>query len=264
MITKSCQTRVMLLLIQARDRMMQLRSMLILLTVSAIAACAPLSEVGRAPDFTPPQETPEHAALYRVPIPETVTPVRAIDTASLWSSGARSLLGDRRASRPGDILTVVIEIDDRAEISNNTARGRSSTNSVALPRFLGIPQAIDDRLPGGLAISEGIETTGGSSFSGNGSVRRNEKLTLRVAATVVERLPNGVLRIEGRQEVRVNHELRELLVTGHVRTEDIARQNEITYDKIAGARISYGGRGIISNVQQPPYGAQITEILTPF
>ncbi len=243
---------------------MIMRSFFSLGSLVMLMACSPLSEVGRAPEFTPPQDSPEHAALYRVPLPETADAPRTIDTASLWSAGQRSLLGDRRASRPGDILTVVIEINDSAEISNNTARGRSSTNNMALPRFLGIPQAIDRRLPGGLAIGDGIETTGGSTFSGNGSVRRNEKLTLRIAATVVERLPNGVLRIEGRQEVRVNHELRELLVTGHVRPEDIARQNEITYDKIAGARISYGGRGVVSNVQQPPYGAQITEILSPF
>lgn len=243
---------------------MLMRPVLYLAALVALVACSPLSEVGRAPEFTPPQETPEHAAFYRVPIPETVEPVRAIDTASLWSAGHRSLLGDRRASRAGDIMTVVIEINDSAEISNNTSRGRSSSNSMALPRLLGIPQAIDRRLPGGLALGDGIETSGGSTFSGNGSVRRNEKLTLRIAATVVERLPNGILRIEGRQEVRVNHELRELLVTGHVRPEDISRQNEITYDKIAGARVSYGGRGIVSNVQQPPYGAQITEILSPF
>lgn len=232
--------------------------------VIVLIGCSPLRDVGRAPDFTPPEQSFEHAALYRIPLPETTEVQRDSDAASLWSANQRSLLGDRRASRQGDIMTVVIEINDSAEISNTTARGRSGSNSMAVPQFFGIPQAIDRNLPGGLAIGAGIETTGASTFSGNGSVRRNEKLTLRIASTVVERLPNGVMRIEGRQEVRVNHELRELLVTGHVRAEDISRQNEITYDKIAGARISYGGRGIISNVQQPAYGAQITEILAPF
>jgi flagellar L-ring protein precursor FlgH len=161
-------------------------------------------------------------------------------------------------------LTVVIEINDSAEISNNTASGRSGTSTMAAPQFFGIPQLIDRNLPGGLAIGTGIETNSANNFSGSGSVRRTEKLTLRIASTVVERLPNGVMRIEGQQEVRVNHELRELLVTGFVRAEDISRQNEITYDKIAGARISYGGRGVISNVQQPRYGAQIADILAPF
>ncbi len=229
-----------------------------------VAGCSPLDEVGRAPAFTPPQESTEHAALYRVPLPDRAEARRNVDHASLWSASQRSLLGDRRAGRQGDILTVVIEINDSAEISNNTSRGRTGSNSVGIPQFFGIPQAIDRRLPGGLNVASGIETNNASSFNGSGSVRRNEKLTLRVASTVVEKLPNGVMQIEGRQEVRVNHELRELLVTGYVRPEDISRQNEITYDKIAGARISYGGRGIISTVQQPRYGEQITDILSPF
>jgi len=240
------------------------RNLVISLTLLGLAGCSPFREVGRAPVFSPPEESVEHAALYRIPMPERAEAQRETDRASLWSAGQRSLLGDRRASRPGDIMTVVIEINDSAEMSNTTARGRSGSNSMAVPEFFGIPQAIDRRLPGGLAVASGIETQGSSTFSGNGSVRRNEQLTLRVASTVVERLPNGVMRIEGRQEVRVNHELRELLVTGYVRAEDISRQNEITYDKIAGARISYGGRGVISNVQQPAYGAQITDIIAPF
>jgi len=95
-------------------------------------------------------------------------------------------------------------------------------------------------------------------------VRRNEKLELRVAVTIVDVLPNGVLRISGNQEVRVNFELRELLVTGYVRPEDITRQNEITYDKIASARIAYGGRGQITDVQQPRYGQQALEAILPF
>ena len=230
----------------------------------ALSACQPLENVGRAPQFSPPEETVEHAALYRIPLPEQTEARRHADHASLWSAGQRSLLGDRRAGRQGDILTVVIEINDSAEISNNTSRGRTGSSSMAMPQLLGIPQAIDRRLPGGLALGPGVETSNSSAFSGSGSVRRNEQLTLRIASTVVERLPNSVLRIEGRQEVRVNHELRELLVTGYVRPEDISRQNEITYDKIAGARISYGGRGIISTVQQPRYGEQIIEILAPF
>lgn len=230
----------------------------------ALVACQPLGEVGRAPAFSPPETTTEHAALYRMPLPERAEAQRSTDRASLWSAGHRSLLGDRRASRQGDILTVVIEINDSAEISNSTTNGRSGSNSMAVPQFFGIPQVIDRNLSGGLAVGAGIETNSNSTFTGSGSVRRNEKLTLRVASTVVERLPNGVMRIEGQQEVRVNHELRQLLVTGFVRAEDISRLNEITYDKIAGARISYGGRGVISNVQQPRYGAQIADIIAPF
>jgi flagellar L-ring protein precursor FlgH len=226
--------------------------------------CQPLSEVGRAPDFSRTEASVEAAALYRVPLPNDDRAAPAIARASLWSQGQHSLLGDRRATAQGDILTVVIEIDDSAEISNTTARGRSGSTSMAVPQFLGLPQAFDRRNEGGVQLGAGIETQNASNFSGNGSIQRNERLALRVAATVIERLPNGVLRIEGRQEVRVNHELRDLIVTGFIRPTDISRRNEITYDKIAGARISYGGRGVVSTVQQPRYGEQILEILAPF
>jgi flagellar L-ring protein FlgH len=238
-----------------------MRPMLLLLL---LPACQPLSEVGRAPEFSSPDTSVEMAALYRVPLPATDARESVTARSSLWSSGQRSLLGDRRASMQGDIMTVVIEIDDSAEMSNTTGRGRTGSTSMGVPQFLGLPQALDAKNQGGLQIGAGIETNNASSFSGNGSVRRSEKLQLRVASTVVETLPNGVLRIEGRQEVRVNHELRDLIVTGFVRPTDISRRNEITYDKIAGARISYGGRGVISTVQQPRYGEQILEILAPF
>lgn len=241
-----------------------MRLLILCLSCLPLMACDPLSQVGRAPEFTAPEDSFEHAALYRVPLPEDSAAQTPNARASLWSAGQRSLLGDRRASSPGDIMTVVIEIDDSAQISNSTARGRSGSTSMAGPSLFGLPEAIDRRLPSGLNVSSGVETQGGTEFAGNGSVSRNEQLTLRVASTVVERLPNDILRIEGRQEVRVNHELRELLVTGYVRAADISRQNEIGYDKIANARISYGGRGVISTMQQPRYGSQILDIVTPF
>jgi len=230
----------------------------------ALAACTDLAEVGRPPEFTPLVPQLEHHALYNVPLPEVTERRRAADTASIWSSGQRSLLGDRRASQAGDILTVVIEIDDSAEISNSTQRGRVGSQSMGMPQLLGIPQLIDRRLPDGASMADAVSLESSSSFQGQGSVSRNERLTLRVATTIIERLPNGVLRIEGSQEVRVNNELRELIVTGYIRPEDISRRNEIAYDRIAGARISYGGRGQITQMQQPRYGQQIVDIVMPF
>lgn len=187
-----------------------------------------------------------------------------ISQASLWTGERGSLLGDRRAMQRGDILTVVIEIDDSAEISNSSDRSRSASQQTALPQLLGFPQRLDRRLPEGATASALVDVNSQSSASGDGSVRRNEQLTLRVAVTITDVLPNGVLSIVGQQEVRVNFELRELLVTGYVRPEDITRQNEITYDKIASARISYGGRGQITDVQQPRYGQQVLEQALPF
>ncbi|WP_209425218.1 flagellar basal body L-ring protein FlgH [Pararhodobacter sp. SW119] len=237
---------------------------LLLLGALALAACQPLSTVGRAPDFTPLDPRLEHRALYNVPLPERAETRRGVDDASLWSAGQRSLLGDRRASRQGDILTVVIEIDDRAEITNSSQRGRTGSQSMGVPQLFGIPQRLDERLPAGASMANAVGMDSASTFQGSGSVSRNERLTLRVATTIIEQLPNGVLRLEGSQEVRVNNELRELIVTGFIRPEDISRRNEIAYDRIAGARISYGGRGQITEMQQPRYGQQIADILLPF
>ena len=236
----------------------------ILLSFVALASCSRLDQVGRAPEFEPIEGTYQHHALYSRALPEETDLNGPSDASSLWTAGQSSLFGDRRAGGRGDILTVVIEIDEKAEISNTTGRSRSGKEKLGIPSLFGIPQRLDSFLPDGATSADAVSTTSSSSFSGNGRVARNEKLTLRVAATVVEELPNGVLRIEGRQEVRVNNELRELLVSGYVRPVDVSRQNEITYDKIAGAQISYGGRGQISEVQQPRYGQQIADAILPF
>lgn len=227
-------------------------------------ACGRMSEVGRAPTFTPTESSNEYFAMAASEIPATTEVRQDGEEASLWNASRHSLLGDRRAAGRGDILTVVIEIDDRAEFSNSSDRSRNGKERMGIPNLLGIPQRINEVLPEGASIDPGVELSSSGSFSGEGSTRRREKLTLRIAATIVEVLPNGVLRIEGSQEVRVNFEMRELLVTGYVRPEDISRQNEITYDKMAAARISYGGRGRITEVQQPRYGQQVTDALLPF
>lgn len=229
-----------------------------------LAGCTSLDEVGRAPDFSPLEGSYQHHAMYSNALPQSADPTGPTEASSLWTAGRSSLLGDRRAGKRGDILTVVIEIDDSAEMSNSSDRARTGNQSMGIPQLLGLPQRIDRALPAGATMAEAVETGSSSTFTGDGSVSRQEQLTLRVAATIVEELPNGVLRIEGQQEVRVNFELRELVVTGYVRPADISRTNEVTYDKVAGARISYGGRGQITDFQQPRYGQQITDILLPF
>lgn len=237
---------------------------LVALSALTLSGCAKLGEVGRAPSFSPLEGTNQHYAIYSATLPEDEVAATPSDASSLWSAGTASLFGDRRAAGRGDILTVVIEIDDSAAISNTTDRSRSGSQDSGLPQFLGIPQRIDESLPEGASLAEAYEVDSSSTFEGSGSVARQEELTLRIAATVVEELPNGVLRIEGQQEVRVNNELRELIVTGFVRPIDISRQNEITYDKIAGARIAYGGRGQISDMQEPTWGQQAADIVMPF
>ena len=223
-----------------------------------------METVGRAPGFEPLEGSNQYHAMYSAPLPESSGPNGPGAASSLWSADRGALFGDSRAAQRGDILTVVIEIDDSAKISNSTGRSRKGAESMGIPSLFGIPQRLDPMLPDGASLADAADATSSSSYQGDGSVSRAEKLTLRVAATVVEKLPNGVLRIEGRQEVRVNFELRELIVTGYVRPVDISRRNEVTYDKIAGAQISYGGRGQITDVQQPRYGQQVADIVLPF
>lgn len=236
-----------------------------LIILLSLGACNS-SPIGQTPELTPINATPDRTAMVTYGLPDTIAVQPRIPgaTASLWTGDRGSLLGERRAMQRGDILTVVIEIDDRAEISNSTDRSRSASQQLGVPQLFGLPQRIDARAPEGASLGNAVAVNSQSASNGDGSVRRNEKLTLRVAATIMDVLPNGVLSVAGQQEVRVNFEVRELLVSGFVRPADITRQNEITYDKIASARISYGGRGQITDMQQPRYGQQALETVLPF
>jgi flagellar L-ring protein precursor FlgH len=164
----------------------------------------------------------------------------------------------------GDIVTVAIEIEDNAEISNTTTRSRSSAEESGLPSFLGFESQLDNFLPQAVDPDSLIDLSASGSSEGAGSVERDEDINLRIAAIVTQLLPNGNLVIAGRQEVRVNYEVRELQVAGVIRPEDITSTNEIQFDQIAEARIAYGGRGQISDLQQPRYGQQIFDVLWPF
>ncbi|MEM8759441.1 MAG: flagellar basal body L-ring protein FlgH [Pseudomonadota bacterium] len=209
-----------------------------------------------------PTPSPERVALSSPPAsappPLTATP------ASLWRSGPSSLFGDRRAKGRGDILTVVIEIDEEAEISNTTARGRSGDDEISVSAFLGIAGLIETILPQDGTLDPAVRAGSSQNSQGTGSISREEEITLRLAATVERVLPNGHLAIRGSQEIRINFELREIQVSGIVRPEDITRTNEITLEKIADARIVYGGRGQITDLQQPRYGQQIVDLVSPF
>jgi flagellar L-ring protein FlgH len=229
-----------------------------------------LDHLGRPPSLTAPgavgkavatpSPAPERVALMPPPPPPPTTPM----TASLWQSGPKSLFGDRRAQRRGDILTVIIEIDDEAKIRNTTTRGRSGADAVSIGTVFGLENIAKKIVPFSDSLAPDVAATGSSSSTGEGAVDRTEELTLRLAATVEAVLPNGQLVIRGSQEVRVNFELRDLQISGIVRPEDISRQNVITYDKIADARIVYGGRGQITDMQKPRYGQQIVDLLSPF
>lgn len=241
-----------------------MKSTLLLCLALGLTACGRVDHLGRPPELTSPRQTTEFIAMTNPPLEIPVDSGRPEAAASLWAGTTSSLISDSRAASRGDILTVVIEIDDRAEISNSSGRSRAAGEDLSIPDFAGIPQRLAHKLPEGASFDDLADASSSSIYKGSGNISRRDKLTLRVAATVIDSLPNGSLQIEGTQEVRVNYELRELTVSGFVRPADIDRNNEIAYDRIAGARISYGGRGQITDVQQPRYGQQVADILLPY
>ncbi|HCW69602.1 MAG TPA: flagellar basal body L-ring protein, partial [Thalassospira lucentensis] len=183
---------------------------------------------------------------------------------SLWRSGARSFFKDQRASQVGDILTVVVEMADNANLTNNTLRSRTNSEDLGVPNLFGLETEFTKVLPEGLDPTNALNMSSNSSNRGNGTLDRTEAINLRVAAIVIQILPNGNYVIHGRQEIRVNSEVREVQIAGVIRAADLNSANEVDYDKIAEARISYGGRGTISDVQQPRYGSEVLDIILPF
>lgn len=183
---------------------------------------------------------------------------------SLWRTGSRSFFNDQRASRIGDIITVEIEIDDSAELSNSSNRQREGSTSVGVSNFFGLEESLGQVFNSAFDPQNMIGADAESEHRGTGAINREEKIELTVAAVIVDRLPNGNLVLAGRQEVRINGELRELTVSGIIRPEDVTASNRVNHTQIAEARISYGGRGSISAVQRPSWGQRIGDAISPW
>jgi len=211
-----------------------------------------------------PHLTPVGAGLRpdRVPILSEAPPVNSYQRGtSFWQDTSADLFRDPRAMRVGDVMTVKISIKDKASFDNTSERSRDSK------RNLNFDTNYDLNLPFWKGKGDGkLDSTinSGTSTKGQGAITRSESIELLVAAVVSDVLPNGNLVISGTQEVRVNFELRVLSVAGVVRPRDIATDNTISYDKIAEARIAYGGRGRITEVQQPGWGQQLYDLISPF
>ncbi len=229
-----------------------------------LGGCAGLNESIAPPQLTAIQNPATIAGSQRVsmPLPTPIAEVQAPN--SLWRSGAKSFFNDQRANKIGDILTVNIEITDSAQVNNTTARSRTSNTETGIQALLGLEDTIQNALPGTPSLDPAVGFDSTTSSNGTGSVNRQEKVSLTVAAVITDRLANGNLVIGGSQEVRINNELRELLVSGVIRPEDIASNNTIEHTKIAEARISYGGRGDISQMQRDKYGKLLYDQIAPF
>lgn len=224
-----------------------------------------LSQVGKEPPLNKienPIEQEEYKPIsWPTPI-ETKKP--EIKANSLWRSGAKTFFRDQRASRVGDILRVKVVVDDKAEIDNETSRTRGAKEGMSADSVFGIENKLVSWIPGAQDTTNLLEVGGDSESSGSGSIKRDESIETEIAAMVTQVLPNGNLVIYGRQEVRVNFEVREIAIQGVVRPEDISHDNIIESTQIAEARISYGGRGQITDMQQPRPGYQVIDILSPF
>jgi len=234
------------------------------LTLAACGAGERLANIGKAPDQSP-IENPTQVAGYKpvsMPMPAPVNEQRQIN--SLWAEGRQTFFKDQRAKNIGDILTVTIDMEDDAEFKNKTTRTRNNSEAVGTPHLMGLESYYDKVLPGAVDPTALAEATSQSQSVGNGEMKREESVNLKVAAVVSQILPNGNMVIQGKQEVRVNFENRILQIAGVIRPEDINIDNTINYDKIAEARIAYGGKGQITDVQQPRYGQQVFDVLLPF
>ncbi|NJC39781.1 flagellar L-ring protein precursor FlgH [Brevundimonas alba] len=232
----------------------------------SLGACSTAIEAVRGPELAPigyPAALVPTNQVY-LPSPEQQQAERAASANSLWRTGTRTFFGDQRARRIGDILTVNIDIDDRAQTQNSTQRSRSNDISTGISNFLGLENSLGRAFPGGFDPANMVGMEGELNANGSGSVNRSEKVSLTIAAVVTDVLTNGNLVIQGRQEVRTNREVRELTVAGIVRPEDISSANTIAHTQIAEARISYGGRGDISRVQATPAAQSLVERFSPF
>ena len=237
----------------------------LLSTVAAFASgCSSLDglkAIGNPPPLSPvnnPTTEPGYKPVQMpMPTPQPVT----FNPNSLWRTGSRAFFKDQRAHQVGDILTVSVNINDNAQIANETQRSRAEAQDSTINNFFGRATVPLVNTTVGNSL---LNTNSTMSSDGKGTVNRQEALLTNVAAVVTQVLPNGNLVVEGKQEIRVNAEVRELIVGGIVRPEDIQSDNTIDSTKIAQARIAYGGRGQISDLQQPRYGQQVFDVLLPF
>ena len=223
-----------------------------------------LTEVGTTPKLSKIPEDPQKDPAYRpVRLPMPAQPQADDNPASLWRPGAKAFFKDTRAKEVGDILTIRLKLDDSAKLKNSTKRERDDGETAKVDAMLGYEGVVRNAVPA-VGVSPAVSFGTEHETNGDGGIDRQESIDLTFAAIVTQVLPNGVLAIVGRQEIRVNYELRELMISGVIRPQDIEADNSIRHEKIAEMRVAYGGRGTLSDLQQPRWGSQILDIILPF
>jgi len=224
--------------------------------LSGCGAMDRIDAIGKPPALAPVGNPADKELVARIP---QLPPISHANN-SLWQAGAKSFFHDPRASHVGDVITINVTVADTAKLSNSTARSRSNSDNADLTNFFGVETILPSAMTPGSLVKMGSD----SANTGTGSISRSESINLTLAALVAQVLPNGNLVIDGHQQVRVNNEMRDLKVSGIVRTEDITQDNTVDLAQIAEARVSYGGQGTVTDVQQPRYGSQLFDILMPW
>ena len=237
----------------------------LLLLLPACGTAERLARIGRPPEMAPIADPTAGAGYQPVSMPmPAAQDARNLSANSLWRPGSRTFLRDQRAANAGDLITILVSIKDTADLSNSTERSRDNTENMGIPRLMGLDASYARIFPNSIDPTKLVEASSANTSAGSGTIKRTEAVTMRIAATVTQVLPNGNLVISGRQQVRVNHEMRDLQIAGIIRPQDIASDNTVQHDRLAEARITYGGRGTVSDVQQPRYGQQVLDALLPF
>ncbi|HEY8288724.1 MAG TPA: flagellar basal body L-ring protein FlgH [Acetobacteraceae bacterium] len=237
---------------------------LLLLSLVMLGGCgnlSRLSELGRPPAMTPTADPTKDPAWRPVTMPSPARQAPPNEPNALWRQGARAFFKDQRAAQVGDVVTIVVNMNDAANVKNVTSATRTSSESAGMPNLFGMEKLLPKNI---VDPSKMLSSSSANDNTGTGQIQRNEAVTLRLAGIVTQVLPTGNLVVAARQEFRVNNELRELRVTGVIRPQDIASDNTVQHDRMAEARIAYGGKGQLTEVQSPRWGQQLMDILLPF
>lgn len=233
---------------------------------ASLAGCGTLSKlsnVGRDPELSPVSDPTADPKWRPVSFPMPNVHTQLPDADSLWRPGSRAFFKDQRAAQVGDIVTVLVNITDTADLKNASSRSTNGSETMGTPNLFGLQSQIP-KLLAGASASTLLSVNSNGATTNQGAIKRNETVTLRLAGVITQVLPNGNFVVAAHQEVRVNSELRDLQVSGVIRPQDVASDNTVQHDRMAEARIAYGGRGQLSDIQQPRLGQQVLDILLPF
>lgn len=241
-----------------------LKATITCLALSACSATDRIAKIGQAPELAKIENPVTTAEYQPVSLPMPAPKDENRQQNSLWAANRVTFFKDQRAADIGDIITVLIDIDDKGELDNETERSRNTTEGAELPTLLGYENSLNRILPQTVDPTNLVDFGSESNHTGSGSVDREEKIELTLAALITQVLPNGNMVIHGKQEVLVNFEKRILQIDGVIRPQDITTMNTISYQQIAEARIIYGGEGQLTDMQQPRYGQQLYDIIFPF